>query len=155
MSPRPFRCRRISSEAPVKYFKPRGIPLFELEEVVLTPDEVEALKLADFDCLYQADAAEKMGISRQTFGNIINSAHRKVADAILNGKAVCIEGGYEKVLLEKLECPKCSYKWEADGDGVARCPECGNAESINRTQLKHEFSFNPGRCRRGRGGDRN
>ena len=90
MSPRPFRCRRISSEAPVKYFKPRGVPLCELEEVTLAPDEVEALKLSDIDCLYQSDAAEKMGISRQTFGNIIDSARRKTADAILNGKAIKI-----------------------------------------------------------------
>lgn len=150
MSPRPFRCRRISTDVLVKYFKPRGIPLCELEEVMLLPDEVEALKLADFDCLYQADAAEKMGISRQTFGNIINSAHKKVADSLLHGKAICISSESEKILLEKLECPKCSYKWESDGDGVTTCPECGNAESINRTQIKHEFAFNPGRCRRGR-----
>ena len=61
-----------------------------LEEIELALDEVEAMRLTDVDGLYQADAAEKMGISRQTIGNILNSAHRKVADALLNGKALRI-----------------------------------------------------------------
>jgi len=62
----------------------------ELEEIELTLDEVEALRLADLEALYQADAAAQMGISRQTFGNIIARAHRKVAEAILGGKALRI-----------------------------------------------------------------
>ncbi len=148
MAPRPFRCRKISTEAKVKYFKPRGIPLCELEEVVLTPDELEALKLADFDLLYQADAAEKMGISRQTFGNIINSAHKKIVDAILNGKAICINGLSEKLLFEKHECPKCGYKWETNASDIQKCPECGNDDSIIKTILRQEFAYNPGQCRR-------
>jgi len=64
-----------------------------LEEINLTLDELEAVRLADLDGLYQEDAAKKMDISRQTFGNIINSAHKKIADALLNGKALKIEGG--------------------------------------------------------------
>ena len=64
-----------------------------LEEINLTLDELEAIRLADFDGLYQEDAAKKMNISRQTFGNIINSAHKKIADALLNAKALKIEGG--------------------------------------------------------------
>ena len=76
----------------------------ELEEIVLLPDELEALKLADIDSLYQADAAEKMGISRQTFGNIIDSAHRKVADAILNGKSIRIEQAGEESQYKPKPC---------------------------------------------------
>ena len=64
-----------------------------LEEVNLTLDELEAIRLADLSELYQEDAAKKMNISRQTFGNIINSAHKKIADALLNAKALKIEGG--------------------------------------------------------------
>ena len=64
-----------------------------LEEVNLTLDELEAIRLADLRGLYQEDAAKKMNVSRQTFGNIINSAHKKIADALLNAKALKIEGG--------------------------------------------------------------
>ena len=91
--PRPCRCRRIRCKPDTNYFKPRGIPLDMLEEVNLTLDELEAVRLADWERLYQEDAARKMDISRQTFGNIVNSAHKKIADALLNGKALKIEGG--------------------------------------------------------------
>jgi predicted DNA-binding protein (UPF0251 family) len=91
--PRPCRCRKIRCSPDTDYFKPRGIPLDMLEEVNLTLDELEAMRLADLEGLYQEDAAEKMDISRQTFGNIINSAHKKTADALLNAKALKIEGG--------------------------------------------------------------
>ena len=91
--PRPCRCRRIRCRPDTNYFKPRGIPLDALEEVNLTLDELEAIRLADLTELYQEDAAKKMNISRQTFGNIINSAHKKIADALLNAKALKIEGG--------------------------------------------------------------
>lgn len=64
-----------------------------LKEVVLTVDECEALCFADRQGMYQADAAKKMKVSRQTFGNIIESARKKVADAILCGKAISIGGG--------------------------------------------------------------
>ena len=67
-----------------------------LEEVNLTLDELEAVRLADFDGLYQEDAAKKMNISRQTFGNIVNAAHKKIADVLLHGKALKIEGGKVK-----------------------------------------------------------
>ena len=90
---RPCRCRRIRCNPDINYFKPRGIPADMLEEVNLALDELEAIRLADFEGLYQEDAAEKMNISRQTFGNIINSAHKKIADVLLHAKALKIEGG--------------------------------------------------------------
>ncbi|MDD5691442.1 MAG: DUF134 domain-containing protein [Candidatus Omnitrophica bacterium] len=94
--PRPCRCRRIRCKPDTTYFKPRGIPLDMLKEVNLTLDELEAVRLADWGGLYQEDAAKKMDISRQTFGNIINSAHKKIADVLLNAKALKIEGGTVK-----------------------------------------------------------
>ena len=87
---RPKKCRWVETEPGVTFFKPRGIPLRALEQNIITVDELEAMRLTDLDGLYQADAAEKMGVSRQTIGNILNSAHRKLADALLNGKALRI-----------------------------------------------------------------
>ena len=94
--PRPYRCRNIRCNPDTNYFKPRGIPLDGLEEINLTLDELEALRLADWEELYQEDAAKKMNISRQTFGNIINSAHKKIGDVLLHAKALKIEGGVVK-----------------------------------------------------------
>jgi predicted DNA-binding protein (UPF0251 family) len=87
---RPVKSRLINCVPAARYFKPVGIPLRELEEVILGMDELEAMRLTDLEGLYQADAAEKMGVSRQTIGNILNSAHAKLADALLNGKALRI-----------------------------------------------------------------
>jgi predicted DNA-binding protein (UPF0251 family) len=65
----------------------------DMEEIVLSLDEFEAVRLADYEQLYQEDAAAKMNISRQTFGRIIEAAHKKIADVLMNGKALKIEGG--------------------------------------------------------------
>ncbi len=94
--PRPCKIRKVCCCPDSDYFKPRGIPLKNLKEVCLTMDELEAVRLADFEELYQERAAQKMNISRQTFGNIIKSAHQKIADALLQGKALKIEGGFVK-----------------------------------------------------------
>ncbi|MFA5199470.1 MAG: DUF134 domain-containing protein [Candidatus Omnitrophota bacterium] len=91
--PRPCRCRKIRCSPDTNYFKPRGIPLDMLKEVNLALDELEAIRLADLEGLYQESAAKKMNISRQTFGNIIERAHKKIADVLLNAKALKIEGG--------------------------------------------------------------
>jgi predicted DNA-binding protein (UPF0251 family) len=72
------------------YFKPRGVPMTLLDQVCLEFDELEALRLADLEGLYQVDVALRMGVSRQTVGNILDRAHRKIADALLNGKALAI-----------------------------------------------------------------
>jgi len=91
--PRPKCNRQICGVPDKNYFKPRGIPSADLEEVVLSLDEFEAIRLADYEQLYQEDAAVRMNISRQTFGRIIEAAHQKIADVLLNAKALKIEGG--------------------------------------------------------------
>ena len=91
--PRPFCPRRIAGWPSAKVFKPAGVSMRELDEVIMTLDEFEALRLADLDGLYQEQAAEKMKISRPTFSRIVDSARRKVADALVHGKALRIEGG--------------------------------------------------------------
>lgn len=95
--PRPFCSRRISGHPPASVFKPVGIPIVELEEVVMSLDEFEAMRLADLDGLYQEEAAKQMSVSRPTFSRIMESAHRKLADAIVHGKALRIEGGPVRV----------------------------------------------------------
>ena len=89
---RPTICRKVSGDVTAKYFKPQGIPMRDLEEIAMELDEIEAIRLADLEGLYQVDAAVRMGVSRQTFGNIIARAHKKVASALLGGKALRIAG---------------------------------------------------------------
>lgn len=96
--PRPFRCRRVRCRPDANCFKPQGIPIDKLEVVVLTMDELEAVRLSDAESKYQEEAAEKMNISRQTFGNILISAHKKIADCLINTKALKIEGGEVEVI---------------------------------------------------------
>lgn len=91
--PRPVSERFLGMHIPNRVMKPAGIPARNLEAVLLGLDEAEALRLADLEGLYQEAAARSMGVSRQTFGRIVESARHKVADAVLNGKALRIEGG--------------------------------------------------------------
>lgn len=89
--PRPKISRCLRFKPNVYYFKPQGIPLRLLEEVLLGADELEALKLYDVDGLEQTKAAKKMNISQPTFARILDSAYKKIADALIKGKAICIE----------------------------------------------------------------
>lgn len=91
--PRPVKCRRIGFIPGVNYFKPAGIPLRFLEEVSLSLEEAEAVRLKDIEDLDQEQCAEKMNISRPTFQRVLESARKKIADVLLNGKAIRIEGG--------------------------------------------------------------
>jgi predicted DNA-binding protein (UPF0251 family) len=146
---RPLNCRKIECRPESNYFKPRGIPLSDLEEVVLTLDELEAIRLADLEKLYQENAAEKMKISRQTFGRIIDSAHAKVAEALVEGKALKIEGGEismaEGTAVRKFKCYDCQHTWELPyGTGRPdRCPSC-KGKNIHRAE---GFGRGPGRGR--------
>ena len=91
--PRPFCPRKISSHPPVNFFKPAGIPLHQLQVTVLALDEYEALRLTDGRGLEHLEAARLMGVSRQTFTRIIKVARKKVADFLIHGSALKIEGG--------------------------------------------------------------
>ena len=136
---RPFKKRFVAFKPGVSYFKPRGIPMFELEEIRLTVDQREALRLADFEGLSHEDAGRQMGVSRATFGRIIEQARKVVADALINGKAINIEGGhYEISSTERLfQCGKCHYQWhEPCGTGRPRaCPSCRH-DGVKRVSSK-------------------
>ncbi|WED21327.1 DUF134 domain-containing protein [Vibrio sp. JC009] len=88
---RPKKCRRICGRPSHSCFKPNGIPLRDLELVDILAEEFEALRLADFEHLSQQEAADQMGVSRQTFGNIVNRARFKIAQSLVEGKALVLE----------------------------------------------------------------
>jgi predicted DNA-binding protein (UPF0251 family) len=90
---RPIKTRIVKNCPPVHLFKPYGIALNQMEMAALTHEEYEAIRLADKEGLSQADGAAAMGISRATFGRLLESAHRTVADALVCGKMIAIEGG--------------------------------------------------------------
>jgi predicted DNA-binding protein (UPF0251 family) len=150
---RPRLCRRVRFNPEVTYFKPRGIPLRELEESILTVDEYEAIRLKDLEGLEQEECAKKMNISQPTFHRLVLSARKKISDAIVNGKAIKIQGGNFKMAMPRGRglgrgfggrgrggkfaagpngnciCPKCGYK-ELHQTGVPcyqkKCPKCGS-----------------------------
>lgn len=94
---RPKLCRKVKFNPDTTYFKPRGIPLIELEEVILLVEEYESVRLKDLEELEQEECARKMNISQPTFHRLIQSARKKITDAIVNGKAIRIEGGNYKI----------------------------------------------------------
>lgn len=91
--PRPCCRRFVETHPAAAVFKPAGVPLRDLPSIEMTLDELEALRLADLEGLYQEDASAKMGVSRPTLGRILESARRKVAEALVLGRALHIGGG--------------------------------------------------------------
>ena len=101
---RPTKERRVELVPEFDYFKPVGKPLKELEEICLTIEEVEALRLKDLEGLTQEEAAEKMDISRPTFQRILTMGRKKLADALVNGYAIRLQGGNYR--LADKSCPR-------------------------------------------------
>ncbi len=129
---RPEKSRIVACDPETSYFKPRGVPLREMEEVRLTIDQMEAIRLADLEGLSQEEAGRKMGVSRATFGRIVQRARRIVAEALVHGKAILLEGGNYKIGKGKRQfgCTACNFVWE-EGCGTGRpdrCPSCGHQD---------------------------
>lgn len=125
---RPIKDRTVAFDPEVNYFKPRGIPMIDLEEATLTVDELEAIRLADLMGMSHEAGGERMGVSRATFGRIIQKAHRTIADAIINGKAINIGGGNYRLIetMRVFLCEACGHRWE-ESPGTGRpeyCPSC-------------------------------
>ena len=126
---RPKKIRNIVCDPDICYFKPRGVPLRDLEEVGLTVDEYEAIRLADLFGLSHEEAGKRMGVSRATFGRIIQNARRVVADALVNGMAIRIEGGVYKAADREAAsfiCDECGQEWKElpDTEHAFKCPRC-------------------------------
>ena len=125
---RPQKSRRVAFNPEISYFKPRGIPMFDLEEVRLTVDQREAIRLSDLQGMSHEEAGRHMGVSRATFGRIVQQARRAVADALINGKAINVEGGSYKLVSTTrfFHCHHCDHEWE-EPLGTGRppcCPSC-------------------------------
>ena len=125
---RPFKCRRVAFMPGVTYFKPAGIPLRSLEEVRLSVEEAEAIRLKDLEGLEQEQGAEKMSVSRPTFQRILASARQKMADALLNGKAIRIEGGNFEMAMRRFHCAE-GHEWDVPFEAMVAgppqlCPTC-------------------------------
>lgn len=91
--PRPCKCRRVERFPHAVFFKPAGVPLTELDERCLSVEGLEAMRLADAEGLSTDEAAARMGVSRHTFGRILRSARRTVAEVLSLGIALRIDGG--------------------------------------------------------------
>lgn len=124
---RPHKQRFIGKLPKACLFKPRGIPMSDLEVAVLSLDELEALRLADLEEDQHEHAAAKMNVSRPTFGRILGQAHKTVADALINGKALQIEGGPVTTARRgKVHCQRCQRAWDVPMPAAAdfHCPRC-------------------------------
>lgn len=127
-------------------FKPTGIRSRSLPKVILTLDEYEAIRLADHQGYEHSEAAEKMEISRSTFTRLIEKARRKLADFLINGKQLEIEGGYVHFRGNKLRCQNCGEIFVADFVEFTPCPNCGSSDLENLAK-----NFGHGKCCRRRG----
>jgi predicted DNA-binding protein (UPF0251 family) len=129
---RPQKDRLVRIDPQASYFKPQGIPMSDLEQIQLTVDELEALRLADFLDMSHEEAGRQMEVSRATFGRIVEQARRIVADALIHGKAISVEGGnYKQVRLRAdraFLCDHCQSRWEEPGATAqpTQCPSCGS-----------------------------
>ncbi len=120
---RPRKCRNIGFKPCCSKFSPDNLNSNDNTEIMITLDELEAIRLADLEQLYQEVAAEKMEVSRQTFGLIIQSAHKKIADALINGRHLI----FENVVLQKTQpvgCPKQQNKSSC-------CEQCNRCHTFS------------------------
>ena len=122
------RWRRVAAIPQVTYFKPAGIPARILEETRLSVEEAEAIRLRDLEEMEQEECARKMNISRPTFHRVLASARHKLADALLNGKAIRIEGGNFEMVERRFRCLE-GHEWDVPFEQMVTappesCPTC-------------------------------
>jgi predicted DNA-binding protein (UPF0251 family) len=146
--PRPLKYRRVDSLPNATYFKPAGIPMRILEEVVLSVEEAEAVRLKDLEKLEQEQGAGKMNISRPTFQRVLSSARQKIADALLNGKAIRIEGGSFRMALNRFRCLN-GHEWEVPFEEMSAPPL--NCPTCNTPAIEPVLPAGPGWRGEGRG----
>lgn len=130
--PRP-QDRRIVHEPPIfTEFKPVGIKGLDLEQVLLTLDEFEAFRLADFMGMSHAEAAEEMEISRPTFTRLIEKSRKKIADLIIQGKLLTIEGGSIHFRNNIIRCQNCGHMFKTNiSSTMTECPVCQSKSLVN------------------------
>ncbi len=152
--PRPIKPRWVEFEPCVTYFKPAGVPMSKLAEVTLGVDEAEAIRLKDFVGFEQEECASRMNLAQSTFQRILTEARSKVAKALVEGKALRIEGGNYLVSPFAFECRDCDYEWASSDqtwDGN-KCPKCGgpNVEFYRKIPVGSSYRGYAMRQTRGR-----
>lgn len=153
---RPPKWRQVEFLPLYTYFKPAGVPKRELEEVCLTIEEVEAIRLRDLEKLDQEACAARMHVSRPTFFRVLGSARRKIATALMEGKAIRIEGGHFRLSSRRFGCRACGYEWEAPASlnqkqGEFICPCCRAQGDVVFFSERGEGTEGPHRFRHRRG----
>ena len=154
---RPPKYRRVAFVPEVTYFKPAGIPLRILEEVIVSVEEAEAIRLKDLEDLEQEQCAERMSISRPTFQRVLESARRKIAEALLHGKAIRIEGGNFEMIMRRFRCVQ-GHEWDVSFETMIAmppqlCPACRTPDIMPLVpQVIGRHGTGWGRRRRGRHG---
>ncbi|MFX0100083.1 MAG: DUF134 domain-containing protein [Candidatus Hodarchaeota archaeon] len=140
--PRPIKIKLIHG-TPIPesraFFKPQGVQMHQLEVNMLSFVEFEAIRLIDAMGESQTDAARKMGISQPTISRILNSARKKIADAIVNGKALKIEGGKFKLAFTGYCCKDCGANWKLEEQDLYAPEKCPKCESVIIFRLKKEI----------------
>jgi len=137
---RPKKIRYVNFEPNVRYFKPRAVPLIRLEEVELTIDELETIRLSEIMKLSQLDAAAEMNVHQSTFQRTLARAREKIADALVNGKAIKIKGGDYKMPGGDGTGPfeggrgRMGGAFAAGPQGKCVCPKCGFETAHSRGQ---------------------
>lgn len=144
--PRPTKWRKVEFIPGHTYFVPFGKPKCQLEENVLKIEELEAIRLKDTEDLDQDQCAERMQVSRQTFQRILNEARSKVADALVSGKAIRIEGGNFTQNICNVRCLDCNHQWQESyekyermADQAYECPKCHSRETVCIKQDEEVF----------------
>jgi predicted DNA-binding protein (UPF0251 family) len=146
--PRPCKCRLVAAQPPVSAFKPAGVPGRELESIELGLDELEALRLADLEGLYHDAAAERMGVSRPTFGRVLECARHKVACALFQSKMLLFTGGPVVMRgMRNFECGDCGTRF-SEPCGTGRPEECPKCKGTSFCRLADERGGVPKRARR-------
>ena len=135
------------------YFKPAGVPIHLTDEVCLSIEEVEAIRLKDLEGLDQEESAEKMRVSRPTFQRVLGSARQRIADALLNGKAIRIEGGNFEMATLRFKCRGEGHEWDVPVESMVAGPpdSCPSCRSSSVYPAPGHGWGERGRCRRGRG----
>ena len=147
--------RRVGFIPQVTYFRPPEVPLARLQEVHLSVEEAEAIRLNDLEELGQEECAQRMNVSRTTFSRVLGSARQKMADALLNGKAIRIDGGNFEMAVRRFRCLN-GHEWDVPFETMITappqsCPTCHTA-SIMPLQPSGLGWGRGGRGRRRRGG---
>lgn len=155
---RPTKWRRVEFIPEIKYFAPARGRMGSLPENMLLVEELEAIRLKDLEGLDQEVCAKRMEVSRQTFQRVLNSAREKIADSLINGKAIRIEGGSYTRHICHVRCLSCGKEWRESYEnykkvlnGEYSCPEC-NSDNITCVE-GGKRKFCRGKCwRHGRNG---